>query len=135
MELFKWKDSFSVGHPEIDKQHQVWISIINDLHSCLMDLSVDNYTDCVESTLLRMTSYSEEHFQFEEKIMSDSGYPDLESHREIHQNFSRKINQIRTNFMDGEMVLGSEVMKDLKKWLTDHVLNMDAAYKDFINKS
>ena len=35
MAFVQWKDSYSVGHPQIDQQHQRLLAMINELHDVM----------------------------------------------------------------------------------------------------
>ncbi|MDH3974035.1 MAG: bacteriohemerythrin [Deltaproteobacteria bacterium] len=131
MPLIEWNDELSVGIDEIDEQHKKWISIINDLHTSLME---ETSLDTLEKTINEVEEYTFFHFAEEEKLMGNVGYPDLSRHSRIHFSFRQEIIRVRSSILSGEVVLRTQVMSILKSWLLDHIMKEDMQYGDFIKE-
>lgn len=129
MSKIVWDDSLSVKIKEIDEQHQRWISIINELHDCLMDGR--GLTDIARKSLKAMEDYGLFHFDFEEKYMEKIGYPELEQHKREHAVFLRQIQKVIQQEKNGELLLNTTVMKMLMNWLTDHIVACDKKYSKY----
>jgi hemerythrin len=131
MEKIIWDEQFSVDIPIIDQQHQRLVRMINDL---ITAESIGGQSERVSDILNRMTTYAEEHFATEEKIMQARGYPLYSVHHQEHMAFIRKIvNFATTNTSDKESV-SAEMLTFLKDWLATHILNSDMQYKDFFEQ-
>ena len=37
LELFSWDDSYNVGIQEVDEQHKVLVSLLNQLHTAIVE--------------------------------------------------------------------------------------------------
>jgi hemerythrin len=125
----EWSDGLSVGFKDIDEQHKRWIDIYNTAHDKMMAGSSGDLKSLGISALEEMITYSESHFAYEERLMEKIGYPGLDLHRVIHQNFSRKLQQTVQKMREGEFVLNSEIIKMIERWLIDHILNEDMKIK------
>ncbi len=123
-----WSKDFSVGHPEIDSQHQKWIDIFNTAYDRMMNQGIEELSTLGIDALEEMYSYAEMHFKFEETYMEKIGYPDLASHIKIHNAFKGKLERIRNDFHNNIRPLNSEVMKLIENWLVDHILSEDQKY-------
>jgi len=129
MSLIEWTEKFSVGIDDIDKQHQKWISIVNELHDSIMEgrgLSI------LEKLVKEMEEYTDFHFSKEEEMLEKAGWPELDRHKRIHFSFKQQITTLKRDILSGEIVLRSQVMSVIKNWLTDHILKEDQEYTEFI---
>ena len=134
MPLIEWDESFSVNNEEIDRQHQKWIAIMNDLDDSIMknDNSENKYTtgDALEA----MKEYVRDHFAYEEDYMQKINYPDFTRHRNIHTEFYVQIKNYHVDSKSGKVVLNTEIMKQLVNWLKHHILNEDKKYSTFTTR-
>ncbi len=61
----------------------------------------------------------------------EHGYPLLEEHKGQHQAFKIKVAEICIATTDGFDEVPRVLTEYLKKWLSQHILNEDMAYKQF----
>ncbi|MBU1193401.1 MAG: bacteriohemerythrin [Proteobacteria bacterium] len=129
MAKIQWTEDFSVNNPEIDQQHQQWIEIYNLAHDRMMsDEPSAAKKNIGKNALTEMMDYGNLHFSFEEDFMEKIGYPDLQTHKQIHKDFSQKLNRIAAQMDRGEYMLNSEVIKLIENWLVQHILHEDRKY-------
>lgn len=129
MAKIQWTQDFSVNNPGIDQQHQRWIEIYNLAHDRMMsDEPIASKKNIGKNALTEMIDYGKFHFSFEEDFMEKIGYPDLETHKQIHKDFTQKLNRISAQMDRGEYVLNSEVIKLIENWLVQHILHEDRKY-------
>ncbi|MGM0376761.1 MAG: bacteriohemerythrin [Bacteroidota bacterium] len=128
--IIKWTEDLSVGHETLDKEHQKWISLLNDFYQGLMDgKSKDKLTVLVEG----MLDYTKYHFANEEQYMKSIGYPDFDAHKEKHDFYIEKINEFYEKIKKDELILSLEVTNFLKTWLINHIKGTDQQYARFAN--
>ncbi|MBS4095394.1 MAG: hemerythrin family protein [Sulfuricella sp.] len=123
--VITWTPEMSVGVPELDEDHRVIVSLINQL------AEAHNLNDIVlvETVLDRLAVYVDEHFRREEAYMESVGFPGLQAHRHIHHALTAKVEQIRLDFFLGKSdSVGESTLKFLKEWLTQHILVEDMEY-------
>ena len=79
-----------------------------------------------------MTNYLGYHFDTEEQMMLDYGYPELESHREEHQAFVTQTAYFIATYREGGASLKRDILLFLKEWLVEHIVKTDGAFGDFL---
>ena len=124
MPLMKWNDSFSVGHPKLDIQHQELVSILNLLFDALQDGQPEEVRDQI---LDRLVKYTQEHFSYEEQEMQRVDYPDLADHKREHESLMAKVNDFVIAFSADASFQYPKMMTFLKAWLVRHIQQSDKA--------
>jgi len=80
------------------------------------------------STLDSLVRYTQAHFTAEERLMEQSGYPDLAAHKREHEALTEKVLDFQRNFDAGRIGMGVEVMQFLGSWLQGHIRGSDKKY-------
>jgi len=120
-----WDHTFSIGVDEIDSQHKIWIQTLNDLHDALSLGNTGNLISETKKAVATIYEYTCFHFKTEEAYMVSVNYPDLLSHKALHDEFSAEVLQLYNDVQEGKHVLSSEIMKTLTTWLQEHILQVD----------
>ncbi len=128
--LMVWDDSLSVGVAEVDRQHKTLIEILNALHD---GKNQGRGSDMLKATLARLATYTVEHFAYEERILTQYGYPELPGHVESHEKLKARVIEFKTAFDEGRSSLGIELFMFLRSWLNGHIRGSDRAYGKFLN--
>jgi len=91
LERFALPDSMRVGHPEIDRDHEVLFAYANDIRDALRQ------DDRVQATKLADGLIDEivDHFKREEKVLIEVGYPDADTHAQYHGVLLSKAEEVR----------------------------------------
>ena len=118
-----WRDSMKVGDPELDAEHKKFIALLNLIERGLQQKDVAPAEEIYEELLV----YVEEHLPAEEAYMERVGYPGLEDHKRLHEefayNFYVMLGRFRASVNDAErrrhVVKLSEFVRE---WLIDHIL-------------
>ena len=132
LQLVRWQEDFSVGNLHIDEQHAVLIDTINQLASAE---SRRNH-HVVLMIIDELASFAAFHFDYEERLMAQAAYPDLDDHKIIHQAFVRWITDLRDEcLIYGTRPLGDKVLNYLRDWLSYHILGEDQRYRPFIERT
>ncbi|HSV29047.1 MAG TPA: bacteriohemerythrin [Candidatus Omnitrophota bacterium] len=128
-----WNESYSVGNAVLDSDHHILMNLLNQLHDAL---DTGQSRDVVGSVVNVLTEYVEHHFQREEAILAEVGYPTRDDHGAQHRKLEARFRDIRDRWQAGERnALGDEVLDFLQKWLTEHILVTDKAYKPWLESS
>jgi hemerythrin-like metal-binding protein len=92
--------------------------------------------DAVNSTLKELESYAAEHFQTEEILMKQNGYPDYPSHKQEHDEFIEKIEDLKKKFEKQKetYTVPIETWIFLKNWLNQHIMGTDKQYVPFFQE-
>lgn len=132
MPLLLWYDNYKVGIDEIDADHQNLFSIANKI-SDDMDQSINH--DAFIKGLDALVAYCHEHFDREERILADWGYPELDDHKEKHVALGNQVAEFKEAYeLAPEQFNYHEILVFLKRWLKGHILVEDKAYADFIKQ-
>ena len=123
--FIEWTAAMSVGHPDLDRDHQRLIRILNNL-GINMELGNRNV---VEFILDDLADYAQVHFRREESHLERIGFPDLARHRAIHDAISRRIDDAKWKYFQGfAATLEGELLVFLTTWLNNHILVEDMKY-------
>ena len=131
MELIAWDPSFSVNVEFIDKQHQMLVQIINDLHKAMLD---GNEKDTIAKLIDKLFTYAAMHFAREEHYFDIFEYPEADIHKQQHKDFERKVSAFEADLEAGQQILSEDVMKFLSDWLVEHIKGSDKKFSPFLNE-
>jgi len=88
------------------------------------------------TTLDSLKQYAHFHFDEEEKLMAEAGYPELDAHREEHQAFREKMTEFQQLSHTAELKdLFSESLSYLFDYLVRHVQQEDRRYVPYLTTS
>lgn len=129
---FEWTDNLSIGIPEIDKDHQVLLSLLN---RCIDMVNENEKIEELDIILNELVEYTQYHFKREEKIMDACGYPHQQNHKKGHQLLISELNQYRIKYEQGELTVDL-LLGFLTGWLKDHIMGgLDKDIGAYYNKN
>jgi hemerythrin len=129
MSLFSWKDSYSIGVPDIDAQHRQLYKLADDLHQAL---NAGQGKDALAAVLKSLIDYTKTHFADEERLMQRYGYSELAAHKAQHEDLTRKVIDLQRQMQADKLMLSIEVMRFLSDWLRQHIGGSDRRYAPFV---
>ena len=91
----QWSETYECGHEEIDQQHRNLFATVNNLLQLDSSGADKNAIGAAVKILLAETV---EHFQFEEHILNQIGYPDAPSHVQAHHRLLDRANILLAQF-------------------------------------
>jgi len=122
--MLAWSKKYSIGVPRLDADHVTLISLLNQLH---INMAEDQSRDAIEPVLTALHHYADSHFEFEESLMANLKYPDLERHKDCHNDFCSRIAELAR-----EAPMNQDVARSLRallgRWLFDHVVRVDGQF-------
>lgn len=128
MDKLNWSADFDIGIPEIDNQHKAFIEIINRL----VEVDPLQQVGQLHSIINDLTDNITEHLAFEEKLLEDEGYPDLDHHRHEHAVASDEFRQMIQLAVDDRAQGLDKLVTLLQHWFEHHLLVDDMAYQQFL---
>lgn len=125
IDIFPWNIKFNTGILEIDEQHQVLVSLLNQLAS---HVAFQHDAPDLSAILRQLVDYTVYHFQTEEAIWHEylPTDPVEISHKHKHGEFVAKIfaaQEKLSTVPDSAMI--EELLFFLTRWLTTHILEND----------
>jgi hemerythrin len=118
----------------MDEEHRRILAIINQMieHPEALEGS-----ESVSDILVQLTKYASEHFDHEERMLEEHGFPDLAAQRKEHHDFRRKIASYCLNVMNERDRQGNapeDLLRFLKRWWNDHILSSDMKYRPYFEQ-
>jgi len=130
MPIIEWSADLSVGHPDVDHQHQHLIALINRLSACL---GSPGEMPEVAQTLTALRAYVQYHFAEEERLMRAVAYPGAAAHRRAHHWLAGRVHQMAHDFVaDPGAVTGAALFDFLSDWLINHIRGEDLALRPWL---
>jgi len=125
-----WESDYKIGHRQMDAQHLVLFSILNQLD---ININADLDYGSLIDILTAMKAYVSLHFANEEEVMRKAGYPQLTEHCQTHRTFLRQVASYEKSLSpDNALETALKVRSTVMTWLIDHILTVDADYAKYI---
>ncbi|HXV21169.1 MAG TPA: bacteriohemerythrin [Desulfuromonadales bacterium] len=129
MEFFKWKHQFSVNIPEMDQQHQKFMALLNKVH--LYSETQDRDPEFLTALFRELFAYVLTHFEEEETLLEQTGFPGLEVQKKQHQYFRDQLVNLREQHLKGNATAPLSVLIFMRDWFMNHVLEFDKKYGEY----
>ena len=131
MAIFEWKSEYDTGVEEIDNQHKVLVSLINEL-SGLVGENFDR--GAAEQVFCKLKKYTVFHFATEESLMAQYHYVerDLHAHLLQHRQFEEEIASVQHDFSQISIEDCNVILSYLTNWLIKHICKVDQRFAAFI---
>ncbi|MBN2600779.1 MAG: hemerythrin family protein [Candidatus Marinimicrobia bacterium] len=128
-----WDDSWCIGVAEIDHDHKQLVKLTQKLFGALISSQAGEH---IKEIMHELIDYTRHHFNNEEKVMAAHDYPELASHKILHQDLIRQVLDVSDRILtEGESEqIGDDVFEFLKSWLVSHIINEDLRFRDFLGK-
>lgn len=126
-----WDNSYSVGIQAIDDEHQKLLMLINNLQTAVLYPTGESFERQALSELVDYTKY---HFEREEKLMLDNGYPDYEPHKRQHEEMIAKVGEYMASYEKDRESTIDDLTNFLKSWLINHIAGTDQKYSSFLQE-
>lgn len=117
--------------PEIDKQHQEFFLITNQIHEA--GQSSENRKDLIP-VLKRLYAYTKYHFSSEEGVFRHYMYPGEAEHHRIHREFTDKVKVYLQDFRDHPQQPVDEALDFLVNWIIRHIQGEDRLYAEYFRE-
>ena len=124
-----WSKFLSVQVPKLDHEHRKILSVLDDLYTAGQRRSGQ---PAVERVFRDLMHYINKHFHDEEAHMQRIGFPELESHRNEHERFTKEIARYQSDFIENKPVVLINVFNFIWNWLAVHVVVVDKRYAAFV---
>ncbi len=126
----EWNKEWECGNKVIDKQHMDLIEYGNTL--IFMSLSGYDY-DTVLKQLDNLLNHIAEHFEYEEKVLEEVGYPEREEHKKIHATLVDNAFNLRKSFIEGSINKTSFVSFLVNDVVSGHMIDEDTKFFSYTN--
>lgn len=132
--MVDWNDNLLIGVLEVDVQHKL---LFDKFNGFLNAYQAKKDQDEIMRMFWFLEAYAVTHFNEEEKLMQQVGFPDYLAHRDKHQAFIEQVNELKERIkvegFSGGIV--SSMTGFITNWLINHISTADRAIGQFINST
>lgn len=128
--IYIWSDSYSVGHPMLDLQHQRMLSLCRQVEEA-SSLSGPEALSIIHILLTELSQHAQEHFKTEYRILHNIGYPHLQDEIAEHVHFQNNLTNILCQIKSGKSD-DVALRTFLSTWAVEHLFERDMKYKPFL---
>lgn len=119
--LFIWLDDYNIDRGVVDKEHQHLFELANVI------LSIENpaeQAELVKKSVKDLFDYMVVHFENEENLMREIGYPKFEQHAVKHKQIVQDMNDVILKCKHLEEL--TEILKRcMFEWVVKHIMDED----------
>ena len=130
MPLMEWSNALSVKVDDIDNQHKRLVDLVNQLHDAMLQ---GKGREAMGKVLGGLIDYTKTHFAFEERLMTTHSYPASALHKAEHDDLTKKVLDLQSQYLLGKMTITLDVMRFLQDWLSTHIQKVDRQFGIFLN--
>lgn len=131
MLLVEWSEMLSTGVSSIDNEHKQIIGMLNELYDALQ---AKRSEEALSKLLDRLLTYTVHHFEHEESLLNQAGYPQAAEHKNEHDGLTNRVLLMQKEYREGKSAtLPIELLNMLRKWLLTHILVSDKKYVPHLN--
>ncbi|MCL2618951.1 MAG: hemerythrin family protein [Defluviitaleaceae bacterium] len=118
-----WNEKYETGNREVDDEHRE----IFDLVQKVIDATFKDRGEKMETIIDFLANYTIQHFNNEERLMEESGYPHTGEHKRQHAEFLEEVVKLKKKVLAEADRTANNVLinKVIVNWLTKHVLGSD----------
>lgn len=128
MKVIAWSDEYSVGVQKLDEQHKIIINFINEL---LKNPGISTSSETLHDIVDEMCKYARAHLDYEESLLNEINYPELDKHRKSHEKFIEAIAGYSIDTTLRDSAVPDKLLRFLKEWWLNHILEEDMKYKPY----
>ncbi len=113
----------ATGNASLDRDHAELFALLGGLRA----FQGDGIACVTGNVVSGLAAYAERHFEAEDRMMVDSGFPGMDDHRAEHQRARMLILGFRNDHNDGRCVPPAMLLAFLEHWFTSHIAHTDQA--------
>ena len=131
MTLLTWSHECVVGVKAMDDQHGILMDSMNELRQMLVRGS-DHRKICDQ--LEQLIMFTQMHFENEESLLEQQGFPGLHEHREAHQQLLGQLQAKLEHARHSDDVALQPLLHFLREWYLEHIEGLDQLYGPWLNE-
>jgi hemerythrin len=129
----EWSQDLETGNEAVDAQHKMLFSYVNDVIGVCEG---GDEADKIQETLAFLIHYTVQHFQDEEALQLECGYPGYGWHKGLHEAFKQTAAELAQRFTESGS--SADLCKDVKEivasWLITHIQGEDKRIGEHIRR-
>ncbi|MCA0386157.1 MAG: diguanylate cyclase [Firmicutes bacterium] len=130
-EILEWKSEWESGNFGIDQQHKELLRSANTLIGMMMR---NEKLETIKIQLDAVLSHIKRHFKYEEQMLSEVGYSELDAHKENHRQLLIMADEIIVRSNEGKLLISDVVRFVVGDVITMHLLKEDTKFFDLFSE-
>ena len=130
--IFVWDDKYLTGIEIIDLQHKSFVEVLNRVYDILQG---ERNPEALKAALKGVVTYAHEHFDTEEAIMLNNGFPGYTDHKAVHQAFREIANDLAIKIEQKDFKMDFALLDYLEDWLENHLQTEDRKYTIYFKEN
>ncbi len=122
--MFEWQQEYELGIEIIDKQHQMFVEILNKLYNSILEMKTKR---TISQLLKELVQYKKFHFKTEEKYFKRFKYAGAPEHIKEHKKLASQVEVFMERYKKGGDII-QELLDFLEDWLINHLQTQDKKY-------
>jgi hemerythrin len=127
-DVFNFETEFKLGIQTVDEEHMQLVNMLNSVHNLVSD---GKKTQAIEYFSLTLARYVVDHFAHEEAFMKSIGFPQLEDHAKVHENFKKSFIQSLPRLATYDDTAFRAALTDTFTWIINHIGRTDRKYLQY----
>jgi len=132
MSILAWSHELSVQITSIDLEHRRLFDLLKKLYDAIVVGCSRATLNTIVTDLLKV---AEGHFENEEALMKDHGYPGYASHLAEHEKIAEGVKTLVAALTAGKLVDKPDIALLPAQWLYSHIRSHDKLYMHFLMQS
>ena len=124
----KWEGKYILNIDKIDQQHKTFFDLWN---TETKQVDKQDETEMI-FIIEKLENYLKDHLEYEEELLRESNYYDLENHIEEHKFFIQKINSLKQELTYYNPLVFEKTTLFMKQWFLSHILISDKKYQETV---
>lgn len=122
MPSLDWSPDLAVGNAFIDHDHRKLFDMFHRLETLV---AAGRGSEATGKVVYNLVHYAHEHFDREERLMREIGYPGYAEHKSDHEKFTRQVEELAIKLDEGRTSLAIDTLYFLRDWLAHHIGERD----------
>ena len=132
MSLLEWKDALNIEINEIDDRMKALFEMMNRYLAYDSKKRKEEDYDEIGEVLADVSEAVRQHFNYEEKVLTQYRYPEIAGHKKEHRRFVKKILAFRRVYSEEPEKIYKDSVKYIQEWLVKHIEDSDMRYAPFV---
>lgn len=124
-----WRTAYECGQPVIDAQHR---GLFDDANRLLVAIVEQRPADEVTALIDTLVDHVVQHFQDEEALIAEAGFPDTQEHATIHRTLLDKAADVTNRYQTGTLSVGDLFQFLVYELVARHMLGADREFFPFL---
>lgn len=123
---FIWRSEYNINNFKIDNEHQKLFSIAREALNISKENDISEKNTKLKEIIVKLFDYVDLHFPHEEVYMKEISYPELSSHKILHENMLDQLKNLITEINTMQI---PEIEKTLNEFIencfVEHIIKED----------